>query len=555
MNARLRDAGSSSRSGCSRPPATPAPRSARRSGSIGAARTASRGSEPATTACAAPTAAPLAHGPCLPRPGFDDDEIERSLSLGQAALPPPGRTSTWPRRAAACSPTTGSSAGSRAAWSSGPRALGARSILASPIDPRCRRGSTRSRTARTSARSRRSCWRRSSADWFAPADANGGASPFMLFVYDVAPEQAGAHPGGLPHRRHRARADGQRARQNPRFHDLLQAFGARTGVPVLVNTSFNMRGEPIVCTPRDAIEAFCSSPLDALVIGSFLLEKPHERGRSRSAMVRDRSDARDSSPSRDVAEALRVSVVVPTYRRPDLLSRCLEAVCAQTPRPGRLRGDRRRRRPQRRDPDAGRGASTRARGPAVRYLRPPGGRGPAAARNAGWRAARAESSPSPTTTPCRPGLARRRRARRSSRGWAALCGRVVVPRWPARRRGAAADRPRADDARPRDGRVRHRQRLRAAQRAARPSAASTSASTRAWREDSDLQFRLLREAGPVGRSADAVVVHPVRPERWGVSLRQQKNVFFDALLYKKHPQLYRERILPRRPGTTTRSWP
>jgi len=60
---------------------------------------------------------------------------------------------------------------------------------------------------------------------------------------------------------------------NPRFHALLQAFGAQSGVPVLVNTSFNVRGEPIVCTPRNAIEAFYSTPLDALVIGSFIVEK------------------------------------------------------------------------------------------------------------------------------------------------------------------------------------------------------------------------------------------------------------------------------------------
>jgi predicted NodU family carbamoyl transferase len=46
-------------------------------------------------------------------------------------------------------------------------------------------------------------------------------------------------------------------------------------VPVLINTSFNVRGEPIVCTPKDAIDAFHSTPLDALVIGSFVLRKPH----------------------------------------------------------------------------------------------------------------------------------------------------------------------------------------------------------------------------------------------------------------------------------------
>jgi carbamoyltransferase len=54
----------------------------------------------------------------------------------------------------------------------------------------------------------------------------------------------------------------------------LRAFERRTGVPVLVNTSFNSRGDPIVCTPRDALESFWSTPLDALAIGSFIIEKP-----------------------------------------------------------------------------------------------------------------------------------------------------------------------------------------------------------------------------------------------------------------------------------------
>ena len=66
--------------------------------------------------------------------------------------------------------------------------------------------------------------------------------------------------------------------QNPRYYDVLRAFERRTGVPVLINTSFNTRGEPIVCTPRDAVECFWTSPLDALVIGSFLLEKKPRQG-------------------------------------------------------------------------------------------------------------------------------------------------------------------------------------------------------------------------------------------------------------------------------------
>jgi carbamoyltransferase len=61
--------------------------------------------------------------------------------------------------------------------------------------------------------------------------------------------------------------------QNPVYYDLLRAVQQRTGVPVLINTSFNTRSEPIVQSPRDALESFWTTPLDALAIGSFLLEK------------------------------------------------------------------------------------------------------------------------------------------------------------------------------------------------------------------------------------------------------------------------------------------
>jgi GT2 family glycosyltransferase len=63
-----------------------------------------------------------------------------------------------------------------------------------------------------------------------------------------------------------------------------------------------------------------------------------------------------------------------------------------------------------------------------------------------------------------------------------------------------------------------------------------------WREDSDLHFRLLRTRCTIARAEHAVVVHPVRPAPWGVSLRQQRKVMFDALLYRKHRELYRSRI-------------
>ncbi len=64
----------------------------------------------------------------------------------------------------------------------------------------------------------------------------------------------------------------------------------------------------------------------------------------------------------------------------------------------------------------------------------------------------------------------------------------------------------------------------------------------AWREDSDLHFNLLAARARLNRAPGAVVVHPVRPAPWGVSLKQQRKVMFDALLFKKHPRLYRERI-------------
>jgi len=155
----------------------------------------------------------------------------------------------------------------------GPRALGARSILASPRDSAMQ--------ARLNGLKDREDFRpvapvvmeERAAQWF---DGRGAASicaPFMLFVYDVLPHRARQIPA-VRHIDGTARVQTVRRDQNERYYDLLAAFEKLTGVPVLVNTSFNTRGEPVVCTPRDAIECFWTSPLDALVIGSYLVEKP-----------------------------------------------------------------------------------------------------------------------------------------------------------------------------------------------------------------------------------------------------------------------------------------
>ncbi len=61
--------------------------------------------------------------------------------------------------------------------------------------------------------------------------------------------------------------------RNPRFDSLLRAFHRRTGCPVLVNTSFNVRGEPIVCTPEDAFRCFSATDIDVLVMGNFMVRK------------------------------------------------------------------------------------------------------------------------------------------------------------------------------------------------------------------------------------------------------------------------------------------
>jgi carbamoyltransferase len=165
----------------------------------------------------------------------------------------------------------------------GPRALGARSILASPIhaEMQARLNDIKDRedfrpVAPVVLEEEAAHWFTTSASTAPTATDGPLISPFMLFVFDVPPDKAARIPA-VRHVDGTARIQTINRQQNPVYYDLLKAFQRRTGVPVLVNTSFNTRGEPIVCTPRDAVESFWTSPLDALVIGSFLLEKPGVR--------------------------------------------------------------------------------------------------------------------------------------------------------------------------------------------------------------------------------------------------------------------------------------
>lgn len=151
----------------------------------------------------------------------------------------------------------------------GPRALGARSILASPLHAEMQDRLNDIKGREDFRPVAPVVLEEEAGEWFAGADS----SPFMLFVFDVQPEKADRIPA-VRHVDGTARIQTINRAQSRPYYDVLKAFQERTGVPVLTNTSFNTRGEPIVCSPRDAIECFWSSPLDALAIGPFLLEKP-----------------------------------------------------------------------------------------------------------------------------------------------------------------------------------------------------------------------------------------------------------------------------------------
>jgi carbamoyltransferase len=150
----------------------------------------------------------------------------------------------------------------------GPRALGARSILASPLKAEMQDRLNEIKDREDFRPVAPVVLEEEAGNWFKDA----GSSPFMLFIFDVLEDKASQIPA-VRHVDGTARIQTINREQNEPYYDLLKTFEQHTGVPVLVNTSFNTRGEPIVCSPRDAVECFWTSPLDALVIGPFILEK------------------------------------------------------------------------------------------------------------------------------------------------------------------------------------------------------------------------------------------------------------------------------------------
>ncbi|MCG6157596.1 carbamoyltransferase family protein [Rubinisphaera margarita] len=211
-------------------------------------------------------------------PAFTESQIENSLRAAGAVFRTVGEDAELLQQTAALL-----SAGKVVGWFQGrmefgPRALGNRSILGDPRDPQMQSRMNQKIKFRESFRP------------FAPAvlaehagdhfEMDGiSASPYMLLTTQVRSDlPAITHVDGS------ARVQTVDAGRNPRFAGLLEEFHRQTGCPVLINTSFNVRGEPIVCTPAEACRCFLRTEMDALIIGNRILLKEEQ-----PAVTRDRS--------------------------------------------------------------------------------------------------------------------------------------------------------------------------------------------------------------------------------------------------------------------------
>lgn len=208
-------------------------------------------------------------------PQLDDLEIERQLALWDLEWE---EAEDLTRQVAALLAD-----GAIVAWFEGraeygPRALGQRSILADPRDPAMRE--------RLNANVKnRELWRPfgpSILQEYAPAILEGfdtdSAAPFMVEAYRVRPEWRDRIPAALHPVDGTTRPQTVRADVNREYHRLIEAFRAMTGVPAVLNTSLNDRGEPIVHSVRDAVRLFYTSGLDAMALGGKLIRKKTSRG-------------------------------------------------------------------------------------------------------------------------------------------------------------------------------------------------------------------------------------------------------------------------------------
>ncbi len=224
-------------------------------------------------------------------PNYSDDEAQKSLKAAGAVFHHLSESELIEEA------STALASGMALGWMSGrmefgPRSLGGRSILADPRSSSMQKQLNLKVKFRESFRPfAPSVLRESVADWFELE----GDSPYMLLVADVKPDKRremsveeaalfGIDKLNVPrseipavtHVDYSARIQTVHAETNPKYHALLRAFEAKTGCPVLVNTSFNVRGEPIVCSPEDAFRCFMGTELDVLVVGNLILRKEEQ---------------------------------------------------------------------------------------------------------------------------------------------------------------------------------------------------------------------------------------------------------------------------------------
>jgi len=200
-------------------------------------------------------------------PEFSDEEIEATLRANQI----PYRRSDDVAADAAEMIAAGKIIGwFQGRMEGGPRALGGRSILADPRHPEMK--------DRVNDRVKfREDWRPFSLsiqeEHFAEYVKKPMASPFMILAFEVKETKRASIQSAMHWIDHTTRPQTVSKSTHPLYWDLLEAFRRRTGVPGVLNTSFNVKGEPIVCTPSDALRCFYGTGMDAFVIGNFIVEK------------------------------------------------------------------------------------------------------------------------------------------------------------------------------------------------------------------------------------------------------------------------------------------
>jgi carbamoyltransferase len=197
---------------------------------------------------------------------FGEDEIERILKTYKL----PYKKSDNPAKEAAKFLAEGKIVGwFQGKWEFGPRALGNRSILADPRDPSMKDKVNKAVKFREEWRPfAPSVLEEYAEDYFDTCSS----SPFMILTFWVKPEKRAVIPA-VTHIDGTARVHTVNKNVNPLYWQLIEEFRRLTGVPVVLNTSFNLKGEPIVGSPFDAIRTFYTSGLDVLIMGPFVLEK------------------------------------------------------------------------------------------------------------------------------------------------------------------------------------------------------------------------------------------------------------------------------------------